>query len=118
MGIYWEGEAPVEPFCKSCLTLGLRLGRSLALPLKILSKFKNRETVECGTGFEFLGGGGFSRAAAAVQAGSFGLAAGPEGRERVTVAERVRLELQHRFGPRVGPELLRAFDPLVQLFHR
>ncbi len=71
-----------------------------------------------GTGFEFLGGGGFSRAAAAVQAGLFGLAAGPEGRERVTVAERVRLELQHRFGPRVGPELLRAFDPLVQLFHR
>ncbi len=33
MGICWEGEAPAEPFCKSYLTLGLRLGRSLALPL-------------------------------------------------------------------------------------
>ncbi len=48
MGIYWEGEAPAEPFCKSCLTLGLRLGRSRAFPLRILSKSKNRETLSAG----------------------------------------------------------------------
>jgi hypothetical protein len=40
MGILREGEAPAEPLCKGRSLLAL-LGRSLALPSKILSIFRN-----------------------------------------------------------------------------